>query len=264
MSETNPQPDQQFAPAPVAKGTTAMGITGLVLGVIAVILSFIPIVNNFAIILAVIGVIFGIIGIIATKKNGKKKGRGIAIAATVLSVIALIVSFSIQAAFSSAIDSATKSNSDTSQNSGSKSDSKDSATSTDTAAGAATGAQENEGDLTSAHASITAATKSSNDYSGKPTILVTIEWTNTSDKNQMITTALNPKVYQNGQALDAAIYTSVPQGYDAEAALTELKAGANATTTLAYTLDDESTDVEVELSNLIDNGTKITRTFTLQ
>lgn len=260
MSETNPQPNQQFSPEPTTKSTTALGITGLVLGVVGVILSFIPIINNFAIILAVVGVVFGIIGIVATKKNGKKKGRGIAIAATVLSVIALIVSFSIQAAFSSAVDSATKSSSSTSQGSDSKAESKDSSASTDTASGA----QENEGDLTSAHASITAAAKSSNDYNGKPTVLVTIEWKNTSSDNQMITTALNPKVYQNGKALDSAIYTSAPQGYDAQAALTELKAGANTTTTLAYTLEDESTDVEVELSNLFDNGTKITRTFTLQ
>ncbi|MCI1901497.1 MAG: DUF5067 domain-containing protein [Bifidobacteriaceae bacterium] len=278
MSENIPQhtpgshTPQAFGSAPEpdrSKSTTASGIAALVLGIIGAILSFIPIINNFAIVVAIIGLIFGIIGIVATKKTGKKKGRGIAIAATILSVVALVISFSMQAAFSSAFDSAGKDSgsttSDTSSESSKKSESsKDSADSSDSAAkSSASGEQKNEGDLTGAHASIESLTKSVNDYNGKPTVLVSITWKNTSSDNQMITTALNPKVYQNGKSLDSAIYTNAPKGYDAEAELTEIKAGASATTILAYTLEDSTTPVEVELSNLFDNGTKITRTFKL-
>lgn len=247
-------------PTGAPKSTSAMGITALVLGVIAFILSFIPIVNNFAIILGIVALVFGIVGIVATKKNGKKKGKGIAIAGTILSVVAIIVSFAMQAAFSSAIDSATKSSASSSQ-----SEEKTPAKKQDnSAAGNDAKKSASEGDLSNAHASIDSATLSGNDYNGKPTVLVTVTWKNTSSTNQMVTTALNPKVYQNGKSLETAIYTSAPQGYDANAILTELKPGASTTATLAYVLADTTTDVEVELSDLLNNNVKLSRTFKIQ
>ncbi|MFT9231408.1 MAG: hypothetical protein ABF515_02045 [Bifidobacterium sp.] len=82
-----------------------MAVTSLVLGIIGLILSWIPIVNNFAAILAVISLIFGIIAIIKTGTKGKKKGRGLAIAGSALSIVALIITFSIQQSASKALDS---------------------------------------------------------------------------------------------------------------------------------------------------------------
>jgi hypothetical protein len=279
MSHVNPQPNQPTQPTQPSrpqvspqsgpryvqqqaapKSTTAMGVTALVLGIIAVIFSFIPIINNVAIILGFLGLIFAIVGIVATKKNGKKKGRGIAIASLVLTVIALVISFSMQAAWSSALDSATKSSSSPSSSSTSKS-TDDSATKAEESK---SGEQKNEGDLTSAHASIVSLAKSNNDYNGKPTVLVSVKWTNTSDDNQLVTAALNPKAYQKGKSLDTAIYTNAPKGYDANAELSEIKAGASTTTTLAYVLEDSSTDVEVELSDFIGGDATITRTFSLK
>ncbi|MCI1983362.1 MAG: DUF5067 domain-containing protein [Bifidobacteriaceae bacterium] len=262
------QPEQQAAPQQAAKGTTASGITALVLGILAAILSFIPIINNFAAFLAVVGIVFGIIGFVATKKTGKKKGRGIAIAGAILSILALVITLVMQSAFSSAIDSATSSaakdsTSSSASDSTSSKKSDNASDSSDSKATASSGTQKTEGDVAGAHASIKSLAKSANDYNGKPTVLVTVEWKNTSDDNQMITTALNPKAYQKGKSLETAIYTAAPKGYDAQAELTEIKPGATATTILAYVLDDSSTSVEVELSNLFDNSTKITRTFSL-
>lgn len=266
MSDVNqsPLPPQtpNQAPAPVnplppttQKSTSAAGIVALILGVIAVVFSFIPIINNFAIVLAAIGLVLAIVAIVSTKKNGKKKGRGIAIAGLVLTVVALVISFAMQAAASSAIDEATKSLSSSTSQSAESDDTKASEKTSD--------AQKNEGDLANAHASIESVAKSNNDYEGKPTILLTIKWKNTSDTNQSAMTALNPKVYQNKKTLDTAVYTNNPKGYDPLDESNEIKAGAETTTILAYTLDDASADVEVELSNMIGNSATIVRTFKL-
>lgn len=109
-----PMPSQQFQPqqppagspyqhAPVEKRTSGLAVTALVLGIIGLVLSWIPIVNNAAAVLAVIGLVFGIIAIFATGAKHKKKGRGLAIAGSVLCVIALIVTFAIQASASKAL-----------------------------------------------------------------------------------------------------------------------------------------------------------------
>lgn len=88
------------------KGTSGIAITALVLGIISLVLSWIPIVNNAAAVLGVIGLIFGVIGIVKTGRNGRKKGRGLAVAGTVLSVLSIVISLGMQAAFSNAIDKA--------------------------------------------------------------------------------------------------------------------------------------------------------------
>lgn len=71
----------------VNKSMTALGITGLVLSSIAVLISWVPIVNNFAAILGAIALPFAIAGIVATRRKGKRTGRGIAIAATILAIV---------------------------------------------------------------------------------------------------------------------------------------------------------------------------------
>lgn len=93
----------------IEKGTSGLAITALVLGIIAVVLSWVPVVNNFAAFLAVIGLVFGIIGIIKTGAKGRRKGRGLAIAGTVLSIVAIIVTFGTQAFYGKTLDKASKS-----------------------------------------------------------------------------------------------------------------------------------------------------------
>jgi hypothetical protein len=93
----------------VEKGTSGLAIAALVLGIIAVVLSWVPIVNNFAAFLAVIGLVFGIIGIVKTGAKGRKKGRGLAIAGTVLSIVAIIVTFGTQAFYGKTLDKASQS-----------------------------------------------------------------------------------------------------------------------------------------------------------
>jgi uncharacterized membrane protein len=82
-------------------------LVGLILGIISLLLSAIPIINNFAAVLAIIGLIFGIVGVVGTKK-GKRRGKGLAIAAVILTILSIIMVFASQAFYGSVLDSASK------------------------------------------------------------------------------------------------------------------------------------------------------------
>lgn len=86
---------------------SASALVGLILGIIGILLSALPIINNFAALLGVAGLVLGIIGIVGTKK-GKRRGKGMAIAAVILSVLTLIIVIASQALYSSVLDSASK------------------------------------------------------------------------------------------------------------------------------------------------------------
>lgn len=112
MTNNIPLPEQGrpgpgHAPAShVNKGLSASAIVGLVFGVLAVLLSWVPIVNNFAAVLGVIGVVFAIVGIVATRSKGRKRGKGLAIAAAILSVIAIVIVLVTQNSYGKAMDNA--------------------------------------------------------------------------------------------------------------------------------------------------------------
>ncbi|MCI1219135.1 MAG: hypothetical protein LKF99_01140 [Bifidobacterium sp.] len=120
-----------YQQGPVGKGTSGMSVTALVLGVLGLVLSWIPIVNNVAAVLGFIGLVFGLISIFTTGAKHKKKGRGLAIAGSILCVIALIVTFAIQASASKALkDVATQAGSAQSSSTAKESSSSDSTKST--------------------------------------------------------------------------------------------------------------------------------------
>ncbi|RSX56721.1 DUF5067 domain-containing protein [Bifidobacterium samirii] len=127
------------------------------------------------------------------------------------------------------------------------------------------GEQDMEGDLNQLHVKIVSAVRSGNDYNGQPTVLVTYEWTNNTDKNNSFAALANPKVFQNGASLDTAIYLDSPEGYDVNSYLTELQAGASGTVTLGYVLEGDS-PVTVDVTDLVswDDSVKVTHTFDLQ
>lgn len=85
---------------------TALGITGFVLSTIAVLISWVPIVNNFAAVLGAIALPFAIAGIAATRRKGKKCGRGLAVAATIIAVLYIVFTVATQGMYSKAVDDA--------------------------------------------------------------------------------------------------------------------------------------------------------------
>lgn len=85
---------------------SAMAIAALVLGVVALATSFLPILNNVSFFIALLGAIFAIVGIIAGCRR-TRRGRGLAIAALVVSVAACAAVLWTQSIYSQAIDAVT-------------------------------------------------------------------------------------------------------------------------------------------------------------
>jgi len=72
------------------KKSNAMAVTGLVLALLGALGCFFPFVNIFSAFLAVLGLIFGIIGLVKSGSLGS--GKGMSIAAIILSVLAVVIS----------------------------------------------------------------------------------------------------------------------------------------------------------------------------
>ncbi|MDB1402265.1 DUF5067 domain-containing protein [Bifidobacterium adolescentis] len=232
------------------KGLTVCGIVGVVFGALGFVLSFIPIINNIAAIFGFIGVILAIVALVGTFR-GKKRGKALAIVAAVLSVLAIVITLAMQSAASKAIDEATGVSSSQSSAKGS-------------AKNQPKGDQDMEGDLKTMHVKIVSAVRSNNDYNNQPTVLVTFEWTNNTDKNNSFAVLASPQVFQNGQALDTAIYSENPAGYDSNSDFAEVQPGATGTVTIGYTLKDDS-EVTVDVTDLFDlnDSAKVVHKFTV-
>jgi Domain of unknown function (DUF4352) len=88
---------QVYPPPPLqygqAKKSNGMAVAGFVLALLGAIGSFIPLVNIFFAFLAVLGLIFGISGLVKAGRLGT--GKGLSIAAIILSVLALVISFAM-------------------------------------------------------------------------------------------------------------------------------------------------------------------------
>lgn len=80
-----------------------LATAGMILAIIALALCLIPVVNALALFLAILGLVFGIIGLI--KANEGRPGKGMAIAAIVMSILAG-VGFAISTAIAAATFSA--------------------------------------------------------------------------------------------------------------------------------------------------------------
>ena len=87
------------------KPKSGMAIAGLVLGILALLTSFLPIINNLSFIVGLLGLIFAIVGLVGTIR-GKKSGKGIAIAALIITVLSLVIVLATQSMYSAAIDEA--------------------------------------------------------------------------------------------------------------------------------------------------------------
>ena len=247
---------------------TVCGVIAVVFGALGLVLSVIPIVNNLAAILGFIGAVLAVVALVGTFR-GRRHGKALSVVAAALCVLAIVVTLAMQAATGKAIDDAVKDAKGISTSQSAEpgdADAKAGADSGAKAGGAAagTGAQDMEGDVEGAHVRIVSAVKSGNDYEGKPTVLVTYEWTNRTTKNNSFMALTHAQVFQNGRALDTAIYSENPAGYDAASSMAETQPGATATVTEGYVLDDDSpVDVEVSALFAVGDDSKVTHTFAL-
>lgn len=103
------------------------------------------------------------------------------------------------------------------------------------------------------------------DYEGKAVVIVKYLFTNVSDETpSAFYVAFDDAAYQNGVGLNEAYVLDDSANYSADNQTKEIKEGATIEVEVAYELNDTTTDIEVEVSELISfNDTTITKTFSI-
>ena len=102
------------------------------------------------------------------------------------------------------------------------------------------------------------------DYSGNPIAIVTYTFTNNAEDATCFMYAFNDAVYQNGVGLNKCYLASDSANYSSENQTKQIKTGATLDVEVAYVLNDETTDLEVEVKRLInffDKDEMVTKTF---
>ena len=103
-------------------------------------------------------------------------------------------------------------------------------------------------------------------YKDEPSIIITYDFTNNSDKTASFAFSTSSKVFQNGIECDTTISSYNDDTFSSENSLKDIKTGATLEVEAIYKLNDETSDVEVEVSKLIDfskNPATIVKIFTI-
>ena len=103
------------------------------------------------------------------------------------------------------------------------------------------------------------------DYEGKPIIIVKYKFTNNGDDDACFSWSLDAAAYQDGVGLNECYFADDSANYSMDNQTKEIKKGATLSVEVAYKLNDTTTDVEVEVSELISwNDKKVTKTFSVE
>lgn len=104
------------------------------------------------------------------------------------------------------------------------------------------------------------------DYSGKDVVIVKYLFKNVSDDDATaFWIALDDNVYQNGIGLNTAYMVEDDANYSSDNQMKEIKKGASLEVEVAYELNDTTTDIEVEVKELISfNDTVVKKTFSIK
>ena len=103
------------------------------------------------------------------------------------------------------------------------------------------------------------------DYEGKPVVIVKYVFGNVSDDNAAaFSFALDANAYQNGVGLKESWFVDDSADYSVDNQSKEIKKGASIEVEVAYELNDTTTDIAVEVSELFSfDDTTITKTFSI-
>lgn len=107
--------------------------------------------------------------------------------------------------------------------------------------------------------------RTATDSADKSILIVTYTFTNNSDTAQAFVYAIDDTAYQNGVEL-GPVWTSYGiDGLDFDAKSKEIKPGVSLDVQCAYELNDETTDVEIELQRFasLSDEAELTYTITL-
>jgi hypothetical protein len=102
------------------------------------------------------------------------------------------------------------------------------------------------------------------DYEDKPIIIITYTFSNYADEAQCFSWSVNAKAYQDGVGLNESYFVNDDANYSSDNQTKEIKTGKSLDVEVAYELNDDTTDVEVEVSELISfSDRKVIKTFKL-
>ncbi len=103
------------------------------------------------------------------------------------------------------------------------------------------------------------------DFQKKPVVIVKYKFTNNDDEPASFSFAFTDSVYQDGVGLNGSYILDDSAKYDAGNQTKEIKKGASIEVEVAYELNDSTTDIEVEVEELISfSDKKITKTFSIK
>lgn len=103
------------------------------------------------------------------------------------------------------------------------------------------------------------------DYEGNKVVIVKYIFTNVNDDDSAsFFVAFDDEVYQNGVGLNEAYILDDSANYSSDNQTKEIKKGASIEVEVAYELDDETSDIEVEVKELFSFDDKtLTKTFSI-
>ncbi|MBO5105570.1 MAG: DUF5067 domain-containing protein [Clostridia bacterium] len=103
------------------------------------------------------------------------------------------------------------------------------------------------------------------DYEGKDIVIVNYGFTNNSDNSASFTFAISDKVFQNGVGLNKCYTAADSAKYSSDNQSKDIKKGATIDVEVAYNLNDSTTPIEVECSELISfSDEKVTKNFNIK
>lgn len=102
------------------------------------------------------------------------------------------------------------------------------------------------------------------DYEGEPIVIVKYKFTNNSDEPACFAWSLEYNAFQDGVGLNECYFADDSANYSSDNQNKKIKKGASLSVEVAYELNDSTTDVEIEVSELISFSDKtITKTFSI-
>lgn len=102
------------------------------------------------------------------------------------------------------------------------------------------------------------------DYEGKDVVIVTYGFTNNADDSKAFMYTFDDQVYQDGVGLNKAFVLADSANYAEENQTKEIKKGATLDVEVAYELNDTTTELEVEVKELISfDDHMVKKTFTI-
>ena len=103
------------------------------------------------------------------------------------------------------------------------------------------------------------------DYEGDPVVIVKYKFTNNDDDPSSFMFSLDAQAYQDGIGLNEAYILDDSANYSSDNQSKDIKKGATLSVEVAYELNDTTTDVEIEVSELISfSDKKITKKFSIK